>query len=720
MSRTAPGSPLVELAQQYGIQTSYVDVTGQQRRASPEALLRVLKVLGAPLEKVSEARSALRQRLQEEWGRGLAPAHVLWEGGPGAVLLRLPARQAQGLFHCRLVCEGGSEQNWSGRLDELKETNRTRLGRTPYVLKQLDLPGRLPLGYHQLTLEVKSGAFPTLLLSAPHRAYQGEGEERSWGVFVPLYALHSQHSWGCGDLSDLGRLLDWTAEQGGSVVGALPLLAAFLEGPCEISPYSPISRLFWNELYLDVSRAPELDRCEAARAILSSSDFAEELLRLRNAPQVEYCRVAALKRRVLAELARAFFRAPSERQAAFERFLRDEPLVRDYAAFRAAGERLRQPWRNWPTPLRQGTITTADYDVDHYQYHLYVQWLAAEQMQALSAKSRQRGPGAYLDLPLGVHADGYDTWRHRQAFAHGVCGGAPPDVVFPRGQNWGFPPLHPEGIRTAGYHYVRAYVHKQMQLAGILRIDHAPNFHRLFWVPEGLAVSEGVYVRYPAEELYALFNLESHRHRTRLVGEDLGTVPQEVHEAMDRHGYQRMYVIEYELQTEKGNALPEPPADSVASINTHDMPPFAAFWQGQDVDLRQQLKLIDKPTADKAHQQRLAMREALEDFLRQRGLIESAELGEVLRGCLRYLAESPARLFLVNLEDLWLETRPHNVPSTVDEYPNWRHKGRYSLEEIEQLPVVRQLLAEVASGRRLNSPTAPLNRARRTAKLRRR
>jgi 4-alpha-glucanotransferase len=698
MPRPASGSPLLQLAHHYGIQTAYVDVTGRERPASPETLLHVLKVFGAPLEKVSEARAALRERIQEERRRGLAPAHVFWEGGPGAVLLRLPARQARGPFQCRLLREDGSEQRWDGRLDVLKETERARVGRSVQVVKQLDLPGRLPLGYHQLTLESAGGTFQTLLLSAPLRAYPGEGDDRTWGVFVPPYALHSQHSWGCGDFSDLSTLLDWTASLGGSVVGTLPLLAAFLEEPCEPSPYSPVSRLFWNELYLDVTRAPELEHCEPARAFMRSSAFVEEWLLVRNAPEVQYCQVAALKRRVLAELARTFFQAPSERHAAFERFLREEPQVKDYAAFRAVHERRREPWCRWPAPLREGTVGPDNYDQDSYRYHLYVQWLAAEQMQALSAKSRQLGPGTYLDLPLGVHADGYDTWRERQAFARGVSGGAPPDIVFPRGQNWGFSPLHPEGIRAAGYRYVRAYVHKQMQLAGILRIDHIPSFHRVFWVPYGLEASEGVYVRYPADELYALFNLESHRHRTRLVGEDLGTVPQEVHEAMDRHGFHRMYVIEYELQTEKGKALPEAPANSAASVNTHDMPPFAAYWQGQDVDLRRELKLIDEPTANKARQERQAMREALEDFLRQRELLgKSAEGEDVLRGCLRYLASGPARLLLVTLEDLWGETRPHNVPSTSTEYPNWRRKTRYSLEEIEQVPAVRELLAEVNS-----------------------
>jgi 4-alpha-glucanotransferase len=696
MSRAASASPLYQLAHRYGVQTAYLDATGQERQASPEALLYVLRVLGAPVEKAGAARAALRERVQEEWRRGVEPVHVLWEGEPASLPLRLPARQARGALHCRLALEDGSEQPWVCRLDDLAEAGRARVGRAVHVVKELELPGRLPLGCHRLTLELPGAVLETRLLSAPGRAYRGTREGRTWGAFLPLYALQSQHSWGCGDFSDLERLLGWVGSQGGGLVGTLPLLAAFLDDPCEPSPYSPVSRLFWNELYVDVNRAPEMEACPEAREHMRSAGFVEELLLLRDAPGVEYRRAMALKRHVLELLARFFFGAPSERRAAFERFLREDPRVEDYAAFRAVQERRRRPWPEWPGPLRDGQVTPADYNEDARRYHLYAQWLASEQMKGLAARARALGPGLYLDLPLGVHAHGYDTWRERSAFARGVSGGAPPDIVFPRGQNWGFAPLHPEGIRASGHEYVRAYVRKQLDLAGVLRIDHMPSFHRVFWVPDGMEASEGVYVRYPSEELYALFNLESHRHRTQLVGEDLGTVPPEVPEAMDRHGVGRMYVIEYELKTNKDRALPEPAAETVASVNTHDMAPFAAYWQGQDVDQRRELGLVSEEATAAARAERRAMCEALEYFLRERGLLgPAADAGAVLQGCLRYLTQSPARTVLVSLEDLWLETRSQNVPSTTDEYANWRRKARHALEEIERLPEVRDLLAEV-------------------------
>lgn len=706
MAPTAALSPLYQLAHQCGVETTYVDMAGRDRKASPAALLRVLQVLGLPVAKASDAGQALRERIEQEWRRGLEPVHVAWDGEPAHVSLRLPATQARGTMNCQLVLEDGTGHSWSCRLPDLVETGRARLGRRTHVLKRLDLPERLPLGGHHLTVETAGGPFETLLLMAPRRAYQDEAHGRSWGVFLPLYALHTQRSWGCGDFSDLAALLDWTGSMHGRVVGTLPLLAAFVEHPCEPSPYSPVTRLFWNELYLDVSRAPELERCPEARALMRSPEFVEELLLVRDAPLVEYQRVIALKRRVLSLLARALFQGGSERRTVFEEFLRRDPRVEDYAAFRAVQERLRQPWTDWPAPLRDGVAAEGDYDVEAKQYHMYVQWFAAEQMEALSRKARELGTGLYLDLPLGVNAHGYDVWRERQAFAQGVSGGAPPDIVFPRGQNWGFTPLHPERIRADRYRYLRAYVRKQMELAGVLRIDHMPSFHRVFWVPDGMSADEGVYVRYRAEELYALFNLESHRCRTQLVGEDLGTVPAEVPQAMARHGYNRMYVVEYELQPQPERALPAVPANVIASVNTHDMAPFAAYWEGQDIGQRQELGLVGEQATQEARQQHEARRLALEQFLRARGLLEGpADAGTMLQACLRYLASGPAGLLLVNLEDLWLETEPQNVPSTCDECPNWRRKARFALEEIERLPEVRELLEEVNRLRRETQST---------------
>ena len=123
-----------------------------------------------------------------------------------------------------------------------------------------------------------------------------------------------------------------------------------------------------------------------------------------------------------------------------------------------------------------------------------------------------------------------------------ASGGAPPDGLFVKGQDWGFPPLHPEAMRRQGYRYYIDCVRHHMALASMLRIDHVMGLHRAFWVPEGFNAADGLYVHHPAEEYYAILSLESHRQRTQIVGENLGTVPFYVNEAMERHDILGMHV----------------------------------------------------------------------------------------------------------------------------------------------------------------------------------
>jgi 4-alpha-glucanotransferase len=223
-----------------------------------------------------------------------------------------------------------------------------------------------------------------------------------------------------------------------------------------------------------------------------------------------------------------------------------------------------------------------------------------------------------------------------------------------------------------------------------------PSFHRVFWIPPGMEAADGVYVRYPAEELYALFCLESHRHRALLVGEDLGTVPPEVPRAMARHNFHRMYVVQYALKADPGLALPDPPAASAAGVNTHDMPPFAAYWEGADVGERLDLGLVSQEQSREEQKVRQGFRDALTRFLQAEGLLGAGpDARQVLRACLAHLASGPARLLLVNLEDLWQETASQNVPSTSGESPNWRRKARHALEEFARLPGVLEILEEV-------------------------
>jgi 4-alpha-glucanotransferase len=126
------------------------------------------------------------------------------------------------------------------------------------------------------------------------------------------------------------------------------------------------------------------------------------------------------------------------------------------------------------------------------------------------------------------------------------------------------------------------------------------------------------------------------------------------------------------------------------------MPPFSAFWQGLDVEDRVELGILDAPVAAEERRKRQAMIDALIRSLRERGLLPgAADAQTVLRACLAHLAGGPGMVVVANLEDLWLETQPQNVPGTWRERPNWRRRARYSLEQFVKLPEVVEVLSSI-------------------------
>jgi 4-alpha-glucanotransferase len=689
---------LRQLARLYGIQTAYYDVNHCRQQAPEESLLAVLQSLGAPVATLQDVPLAWRERRQQLWQRLLEPVTVVWGNELSVIQVRLPSAVAEAVLAGELILESGERKSWTWQGADLPIVEKVEIEGIPYVVKRFPLPGRLPWGYHHFRLDVSGKSRESLVIAAPLKVYiPPEGQnEKMWGVFLPLYALHTSNSWGSGDFSDLAALMDWVAGMGGNVVATLPLLATFLDEPFEPSPYAPVSRLMWNEFYLDIDKVPELQECPSAQALLASQSLQQEVKALRHSPLVDYRRQMALKRQVLEELCRHLFDSGSDLLESLRHFTKANPVVEDYACFRATAERQRAAWRSWPPPLRGGVLKEGDYNEDTKCYHLYAQWLAHQQMADISKTAQQKGLQLCLDLPLGVHPDGYDVWREHALFIPNVSVGSPPDAVFTKGQDWQFPPLHPEKVREQGYRYTIAYLRHHLRHAGILRIDHVMGLHRLFWIPRGLAASQGVYVRYPAEELYAILALESHRQGSIIVGEDLGTVSPEVRPAMRRHHLHRMYVVHYELCTSPESALRSIPPNSVASFNTHDMPPIAACWQGSDIEERRKMGLLDQTSTRAERRIRRDIKKALVTFLQNKGWLKETMVNArvILNAGLAFLSASRARVVLVNLEDLWLETRPQNVPSTRQEYPNWRRKAKYDFEKFCQIPEVLDTLRE--------------------------
>lgn len=695
------------------MQLAYVDLDQRRQVASTEALLAVLRALGHDISRPDDAPKLLKAVRASRAQRLCEPVLVAWDGRLSAFSLCVERRLVSHPMKCVFTLEDGAV------IEDVPTVIRTRkASERKHRILDCTMRRTLPIGVHQFHVAIGERSATSTVLAAPRRCFRhadNDGTRQSeLGVFLPTYAIQSERNCGAGDLGDLRALSQWACRNGAHCVGTLPMLASFLDEPFEPSPYSPVSRLFWNAFFIDLHAAIKEEQCPEAASLLSSSQRNIEALRQQRF--VDYQGVMRIKRRVLETLADTAF-SNERRKNEIDAWLEsaDGPDAADYARFRAMVEKSKATWQHWPVDARTGTITERDYDSSAWRYHVYCQFVLHRQLSALARELQSEQCELYLDLPVGVNGGGYDVWRYRDYFALDLDAGAPPDPFFTHGQNWGFPVIDPQRSREQAHAYFQSVIRNHLQYTGLLRIDHVMGLHRIFCIPKEMSNDQGVYVRYPADELYAILSLESHRNQARLIGENLGTVPPEVNEAMHERGLYEMSIAQFSFSTDPSSELPEPRANELAALNTHDMPTFAAFWEGSDITRHVNLGLLSADEARSESAERGHLREAVRQALAKRGLLKSNEVGidEIRDALLKYLAQSDAAFTLINLEDLWLEQQPQNMPGiSTEQFASWRRKAARTLCEIESDHHLTQLLHSLAEIRQSttrvdHAPTLP-------------
>jgi 4-alpha-glucanotransferase len=638
---------LHSLAGAMGVYTRYKDGLGRRVVVGPETLVRVCAALGAPIERPADAAAALRTHRAGARRHHLPPVLVAWDG-----VLPPVDVPTDGPVQAEVLLEDGGVM-------PLEVTDGALRAHAP-----------LPLGYQRLVIESAGTSQAATVVSAPVLAFRRPGAHRSWGVGTHLAALRSARSRSLGDLRDLESLCRWLGRHGGDLVTVLPLSPTFNTGWPEPSPYSGVSRLFWSELILDLGDA---HRPTPAAATLDVTQADREVR-------------AALAGRP----------APDRSQV-------DEELAR-YARFRAAQVRLGRNWRDWPEPARGGKLSPEQVDPEEERFHLVAQTLVRRQLHDLRRRLDHDGFRLGLDLAVGVHPDGYDPWSRQSLFADGMSVGAPPDGGFPSGQDWGFSPVHPGASRREGHRYVAASIAQQVSLAGVLRVDHVMAWTRLYWIPHGFGLHEGTYVSYPAEELFAILTLESERHRCEVVGENLGTVPPEINQALPRHRIWGMYLAQFQASGDPHVAPPK--ATDMALVGTHDTPTFAQWLTGDDIPERVRYRLLAEPAVEGTRKERRRATRRLAKRLGHPVRDPKALFGALLE----WLGASDSPLVVPWLEDFWLEPVRVNLPGTrSSDRPNWQRPMQFLLDEICTDREIEHLLRRLHQARTqgLDAATRP-------------
>jgi 4-alpha-glucanotransferase len=749
MSERSEQELLDDLADRFGIVPDYYDNWGCQHPTSDRAKRAILAAMGVCVETTDELRRELAACENEPWRRPCDPVVVLRTGeNPGSWSFRLPA-------------EDGEEQNVRIRWELRDEAGRplqrgesvaplvpveTRVvdGRR-YARFEVSVPSGLAMGYYDLLAfgmtpsQVVEGALRLILV--PSRCYvapQFREGRRIWGLSLQLYALRSSRNWGVGDFGDLAELVEWSANDlGVGVIGLSPLHALKNTRPYHISPYAPDSRLYLNMLYLDVERVPEYAECLEAQQMLADSGFRSRLEALRKSEVVEYDQVYAAKQTILEALFSTFqerhLTAPgsdlqprTDRGRAFQQYVREEgDALEAFALFQVLTEEMRRRyplvwvWQDWPEPYRHPkSASVAAFRATHLsrvRFYQYLQWIASEQLAGVAEQARASGMpiGLFHDLALANDRSGSDAWVCQDVLALGADSGCPPDAFAPEGQNWGLPPVNPFRLRASGYRMFIELLRKNLKYGGALRLDHVMELFRLFWIPHGLSSSAGAYVRYPAEDLLGILALESVRHQTVIVGEDLGTVPNWVRERLAASGVLSYRVFYFERTGDGECKAPQAyPDQAVAVVTTHDLPTLTGFWEAEDIQVRGRLGLYPDDTARRlAWEERRQLKESILRALKIQGLLPDGmteELStvpnmtpELCHAIHLYLGRTPCWMVLATLDDLLGELAQTNLPGTIDSYPNWSRKTTRSLEELREEPRLKRLAAELQALRPL-------------------
>jgi 4-alpha-glucanotransferase len=712
----SPDHMLTRLAAAYGIQPGYHDIRGEYHVAPPLVLRALLTAMGVPCDTPVQVALALEEQELHEWRRPLAPVQVVRESAqPVRVVLVLPVAERHSARDWRLDEESGTEHR--GTLILPEDGEQRRLDDVDYQRWHWTLPLELPCGYHRLRI---AGAEMTLIV-APERC-QDLPEGRHWGLAVQLYTLRSGRNWGMGDFGDLRAVVDRAAELGAATIGLNPLHALYPDQPERASPYGPSSRRWFNPLYLDIEALPEFATCPEARARVEDPAFQQQLAALRATEHVDYAGVAAAKNAILRLLYSAFRQRPQ-----------NDARVRSYQAFRAEhGEVLQRQalfealqgwfrsldpavhgWSDWLPGYRHPESALvqafAAEHADTIDFHAWLHWLAVEQLETVVRHARDQGLklGLYQDLAVGVDCHGGETWTEPGLYAMGARVGAPPDDFSPGGQDWGLPPAIPERLRETAYASFIATLRTAMRRAGVLRIDHVMALSRLFWVPPSGLPMDGAYVSYPLDDLLGILALESRRQGCAVVGEDLGTVTDELRAALNRAGvlsYRLLYFEKHWGEDGRFKAPYDYPEQALVAASTHDLPTLAGFWIGRDIDWREQLELFPDPeTADQQRAERETDRHRLLAALDVQGLLPAGSSADVpfspalMLAIQQYLARTPARLMMVQIEDLLGQVEQVNLPGTVDQHPNWRRRLAVGLEDWPTHPemqALKTLLAE--------------------------
>lgn len=580
-----------------------------------------------------------------------------------------------------------------------------RIDGKDFVRLEIKINSELDIGYYELDVKVGDIVYSSKLAVAPEKCYESDvvKNNKLWGFAIQLYSLKSKRNWGVGDLTDLETLVDICAKNGASVIGLNPLNVLFHDYPENASPYSSISRLFSNPIYIDVEKVPEFLSEDMA-------DIEDKLAMYRDSELILYSYVYPTKMAVLEKLYKRFKEGDnSDRKLEFSKYLIDRGSELDkLAIFQALYEDKSKViwggWRAWEEEYKNihsaEVMQYAKDNADKINFFKFLQFETDRQFKLVYEKIKKNNLtiGLYRDLAVGVGGDSAELWGDSNIFIEGAGAGAPPDAFFPAGQKWGLGAFNPFKLEDAAYEPFIKILRANMAMSGALRIDHVMSLMRLYIIPDHTEL--GTYVLYNLDEMINIVMIESHLNKCMIVGESIGNVPAGFLDKLSQVNIKSLSVLWAERYDAGWGDFVQPdryPIDAFVSVGTHDMAPLKMWWFGYDIELSYNLGLIPNEqeknnSYHKRENDRWKLLSALDnasvwpqDNLRTGNYLYGEKYPEGLEEAVhRFMSRTNSKVFLAQLEDILHVEKLQNLPGTDrDKHPNWRSKIPVDLEDLE-------------------------------------
>ncbi len=685
-----------ELLEKLGIAKRFYDAAQNHKEyvADDATLLKMVNYLGFPLRRIEDSAILLQKLNNRRWQYALEPIYVVRQNA-----VRVDVVVAAAAGDDLQLCLNCGEQILAVeyRQSIIEEKN---IGHTLYRRWQIEIVTPLAPQYYTLEVSTAKHSWQTVVAVTPDKCYISPAlsQRKLWGFAIQLYSLRSARNWGVGDFTDLQNLARLAARYGADVIGVNPLNVLFHDFPENASPYSSISRLFLNPIYIDVEKVagyrPEMLHGKQ-----------EILQQLRQSPDIDYTGVYNLKIAILRQIFAQMHTAKNSKEyRKFAAFCRTQGAdLHQLATYQAIYSRYCHQvyggWQAWPAELRNaGSPAVQKFAVqaaEDVEFFKYLQYVAFEQLQDTAAVIKEVGMtiGLYRDLPVGLCKDSLELWASGDLFIKDCGAGAPPDIFFPSGQKWCLGAFNPYVLQANRYLPFIKILRAAMDKAGALRIDHVMSLMRLYIIPDN--AEEGTYIYYNFDDMLGLVALESHLNHCMIVGESIGNVPDGFVEKLHDRGVYSLSVLWAERWGDGTFKSPHDfPRTAFCSVGTHDMAPLKMRWFGYDIELMYKLKMLDASERTNQYKgrenERLQLLRALdaagvwpEDKPRQgdclygegypQGIMEAVE---------RFVSSGNCDVYLAQLEDIFGVTVLQNLPGTDrDKHPNWRRKLPINLED---------------------------------------